>query len=352
VRNAKAKLELELSQDVKKTKFIIEAQGLSYSINGRKLIDQLDFEVKKGEKIGIIGANGSGKSTLVRLLIKEIEPDEGKIKHGTNLQITYFDQYRTSLNPNHSLKEIICPGGGDQVFLQGGAYLHVAAYLKKFMFDPKSLNDKVATLSGGQCNRLLLAKSLINPGNLFILDEPTNDLDMDSLEILLELLADYQGTLIVVSHDRDFLERLVTRTIVFANDEIVDCYGGYEDYVNHYQKTEHTKSKKLESKKPENKKQNNNAIKNASAADLPAAAPRKLSYKYVRLLESLPGEINDIENKIQDIENKLSNPDLYSKAPDEFARLSDYLLATQKELDEKMMLWLEVEEMNNNINNT
>ena len=191
---------------MQKTKFIIEAENISYNFPGKKLFDNFTFKVKKGEKIGVIGPNGIGKSTFIKILIKDIEPEAGKVKHGTNLEITYFDQYRSELNPTHSLKQTLCPTGGDQVFLKDQA-MHVAGYLKKFMFDPKILGDKVSTLSGGEANRLLLAKALINPGNFLILDEPTNDLDMDSLEMLLEILADYTGTLIIVSHDRDFLER-------------------------------------------------------------------------------------------------------------------------------------------------
>lgn len=207
--------------------------------------------------------------------------------------------------------------------------MHIAGYLKKFMFDPKILGDKVSTLSGGEANRLLLAKALINPGNFLILDEPTNDLDMDSLEMLLEILADYTGTLIIVSHDRDFLERLVTRTLVFTGEEIIDLYGGYTDYL-----TYHKKDIKVEK-----------CIKKKTIKNIPedTVKSQKLSYKYVRLLESLPIEIDQLEKNIMDIESKLFERDLYVLNNDKFNKLTDSLLKAKEMLDQKITEWLEVE---------
>lgn len=328
LQSAKAKLQIELAEQMQKTKFIIEAENISYNFPGKKLFDNFTFKVKKGEKIGVIGPNGIGKSTFIKILIKDIEPEVGKVKHGTNLEITYFDQYRSELNPTHSLKQTLCPTGGDQVFLKDQA-MHVAGYLKKFMFDPKTLGDKVSTLSGGEANRLLLAKALINPGNFLILDEPTNDLDMDSLEMLLEILADYTGTLIIVSHDRDFLERLVTRTLVFTGEEIIDLYGGYTDYLTYHKKD--IKVEKCIKKK---------TIKNISED---AVKPQKLSYKYVRLLESLPIEIEQLEKNIIDIESKLFEKDLYVLNNDKFNKLTTSLLKAKETLDHKITEWLEVE---------
>ena len=335
LKNAKAKLQIELEQEMQKTKFIIEAENISYSFPDKKLFDDFTFKVKKGEKIGVIGPNGIGKSTFIKILIKELEPHSGKVKHGTNLDVTYFDQYRSELNPDLSLKQTLCPNGGDQIMLKNNI-MHIASYLKKFMFDPKSLENKVSTLSGGEANRLLLAKALINPGNFFILDEPTNDLDMDSLEMLLDVLADYTGTLIVVSHDRDFLERLVTRTLVFTGDEIIDLYGGYTDYLKYYKK-DSIVEKKLKKKVPEN-------IKEASVK------PTKLSYKYVRRIESLPSEIEQLEQKIIEVESKLSQGDLYNSNIDSFNKLSALLDKSKLELDEKLEEWLELEIMKDNLN--
>ena len=334
LQSAKARLQIELAEEIQKTKFIIEAENISYNFPGKKLFDNFTFKVKKGEKIGVIGPNGIGKSTFIKILIKDIEPELGKVKHGTNLEITYFDQYRSELNPTHSLKQTLCPTGGDQIFLKDRT-MHVAGYLKQFMFDPKILEDKVSTLSGGEANRLLLAKALISPGNFLILDEPTNDLDMDSLEMLLEILADYTGTLIIVSHDRDFLERLVTRTLVFIGEEIVDLYGGYTDYL-----TYHKKDVKVEKH-----------VKKKIIENIPETAPKqqKLSYKYVRLLESLPLEIDQLEKKITELESELFEHDLYMLNNDKFNKLTDNLLKAKEELDQKMIEWLEVEAIKDNL---
>jgi len=330
LRDAKTKLQIELTQEAKKSQFIIEAENISFNYD----FHNFSFKVKKGEKIGVIGPNGSGKSTLIKILTKDLPPIEGKVKHGANLEITYFDQYRTELNKDHTIKLTLCPNGGDQVFLKNQT-MHVAGYLKNFMFDPRILNDKVSTLSGGEANRLLLAKALISPGNFLILDEPTNDLDTDSLEMLLEILAEYDGTLMIVSHDRDFLERLVTRTLVFTGDTIVDLYGGYENYLKYYKidntfnlKTDNKEKKKIDTVNLENSKKST-----------------KLSYKYQRLLEILPKEIEEIENNIVALETKLMQGDLYFKNPEAFYDYSKKLEKNKKLLDNKIHQWLEIENM-------
>lgn len=334
LRSAKARLQLELIEEVKKTKFIIEVENIAYSYPGKKLFDNFSFKVKKREKIGVIGPNGVGKSTFIKLLTKQITPDMGKVKLGTNIEITYFDQYRSELNPEHTLKFTLCPTGGDQIMLQGST-MHVAAYLKKFMFDPKAANNKVSTLSGGEANRLLLAKALINPGNLFILDEPTNDLDMDSLEMLLEILADYSGTLIVVSHDRDFLERLVTRTLIFSNEKIIDLYGGYNDYLKYHHQNNEVKVTNKKSEKSLDKEQKNSS--------------KKLSYKYVRLLEELPNQVEKMEAEIASIEQQLSVGDLYNTDHKKFNNLSVRHKELEIELNEKLSQWLEIEQIKKGI---
>lgn len=334
---AKTKLKAEIDAEVKKTKFIIEADNISFAYDDKPLVSNFSFRVIKGEKIGLIGANGSGKSTFVKLLTKEIEPAAGRVKHGTNLEISYFDQYRTLLNPSQSLRQVLCPTGGDQVFFQNGTSMHVAGYLKKFMFDPRQLSAKVATLSGGEANRLLLAKTLINPGNLLILDEPTNDLDMDSLEILLDLLVDYQGTLFIVSHDRDFLARLVTRTLIFKNGEITDLLGGFEDY-NAISFSEKPPCEKEEVRKP---------TLPVKPADRKA---ERLSYKDQRLLEILPEQIEDLERRISTLEKTLNDPDLYLSDPLEFDAVAKKLDEAGRELGSLLEKWAELEALASGIN--
>jgi ATP-binding cassette subfamily F protein uup len=246
------------------------------------------------------------------------------------LEISYFDQYRSTLNKEHSIKQILCPNGGDHVHFANGTDMHVATYLKKFMFNPKELDTKVSTLSGGEANRLLLAKTLINPGNLLILDEPTNDLDMDSLEILLEILSEFDGTAIVVSHDRDFLERLVTRTLVFEGQgKIIDLVGGYEDYLQFY------KSKEISVKSPKEAK---------PLQAKPKSVSSKLSYKDQRLLEVIPSQIEALEDENGQLEKALANPDLYSKNPEKYTSTREKLAANKTTISELTEKWIELEE--------
>lgn len=329
---AKLRLSPEELEEARKTRFILEVDNISFAYANRKIIDNFSFRVKKGEKIAIIGPNGSGKSTFIKLLIKELQTQTGRIRHGTNLEITYFDQHRINLNPSHTLQQTLIPSGGDQVFLSNNRTMHIAAYLKKFMFDPRLLSAKVSTLSGGEASRLLLAKALINPGNLLILDEPTNDLDMDSLEILLDILTEYSGTLLIVSHDRDFLDRLVTRSLIFTDNGIIDLIGGYEDYR---QFIEH---KSLPSK--------NRIIKTPRPAESRKALDqntKKLSYKYQRLLETLPIEIEELEKYIKNLEVQLSDSNLYPSDREKFNKLSKELQDSRKKLDELMQQWLDID---------
>lgn len=320
------KVQAEKSENISKSKFIIEADNISFNYLNTKIINNFSFRVTKGEKIGIVGSNGSGKTTFIKLLTKQIEPSSGIITHGTNLEISYFDQHRSELNPTETLQHTLCPTGGDQVFLPNKT-IHVAGYLKQFMFDPKLLTAKVSTLSGGESSRLLLAKTLINPGNLLILDEPTNDLDMDSLEILLDILSDYLGTLIVISHDRDFLNRLVTRTLVFSDGKITDTPGNYEDYRQFITQTTTT---------PKATKSLSKSIPNEEAK------PKKLSYKTQRLLETIPLEIEKLELEIKKLEHILDDHTLYLSNPNKFSEVSQTLAQNKHELDNLLTQWLEL----------
>jgi ATP-binding cassette subfamily F protein uup len=330
---AKQKMDPFTTDQAKKTKFIIEMDKVSFSYDFKIMLNEFSFKVQKGEKIGIIGPNGSGKSSFIKLLVKELIPTSGKIRYGNFLEISYFDQYRSTLNKEHSIKQILCPNGADHIYFANGKDMHVATYLKKFMFNPKELDTKVSTLSGGEANRLLLAKTLINPGNLLILDEPTNDLDMDSLEILLEILSEFDGTAIVVSHDRDFLERLVTRTLVFEGQgKIIDLVGGYQDYLQFY------KSKEIAPKLQKETK---------SVQAKPKSISSKLSYKDQRLLIIIPTQIEELENENITLEIELANPDLYSKNPDRYTNISDKLSANKEKISEMTEKWIELEEVSN-----
>ncbi len=303
----------------------------------KKLIDKFSLKILRGEKIGIIGRNGLGKSTLLKMMIGDILPDFGNVKQAKDISVSYFDQSRSQIKPKSTLQEILCESGGEYVNLANGKTRHVCGYLKDFLFDPKDVSTLAGTLSGGQQNRLLLAKTLANPGNFMILDEPTNDLDMDSLDMLQEYLMKYQGTLIVVSHDRDFLDNVVTSILAFEGDGVITNHiGGYSDYLeykNKYNKTADVKTVKFDNQKTE---KNTAETKNNNA--------KKLSYKLKLELEKLPAKIEKLELKIKELSNELSNTEDRNSA--NLAHISMEIAKYQKDLDIAEERWLELEDMN------
>jgi ATP-binding cassette subfamily F protein uup len=213
---------------------VIEAQSLFKTLGDKPLIQNFSTRILRGDRIGIIGPNGAGKTTLIRMLAGVLPPDSGNVRLGKTIDLIYFDQLRDGLKPNETLWQNLCETGGDHVMVQGQPR-HVMAYLKDFLFEEKQVRSPVSILSGGEKNRLALAKALTRPGNLLILDEPTNDLDMDTLDLLIEMVSDYSGTLLIVSHDRDFLDKLTTSIIGLEGDGIIrECVGGYQDYVRQY----------------------------------------------------------------------------------------------------------------------
>jgi ATP-binding cassette subfamily F protein uup len=312
------------------------------------ILNGFNLRVLRGDRIGILGRNGSGKTSFLKLLLGELQPDSGKIKLTKNVQIAYFDQNRRELDDNNTLWSTLCPGGGDHVDVFGKPR-HVCGYLKDFMFDPKDARNRVGTLSGGQKNRLMLAKVLANPGNLLILDEPTNDLDMDTLDMLEEVLSQYKGTLFVVSHDRDFLDQTVTKILAFEGDANVECHiGGYSDYLE-------AKGENKENKNQESRKSNGNESKNikskASASlnqdyKIPDSK-RKLSYKIQFELDNLPSKISNLEKELVHLNNILADYDLYMNNPELFDKSSRLLARKQIELEAAELRWLELDEMQN-----
>lgn len=329
-----AKIDLDPLTPLTGSKRVVEFKnvGKTFTRDGNKktILDNFNFTLIRGDKIGILGKNGSGKSTFLKLLIGEIEQDAGYIRRAKQLTYSYFDQNRSEIDPSKTLQDTLCPDGGQYLTFGEGAKartMHVCAYLKKFMFDPKMADHKVGTLSGGQQNRLLLAKILAEPASLMILDEPTNDLDMDTLDMLQELLADYKGTLVLVSHDRDFLDRTVTEVLAFEGDGQVQSYiGGYSDYIE--QSKPRTAPQKQVVKKEEPKK--------------PAA---KLSYKFKFELDNLPAKIEKLEHEISELDETLADSELYTTDPEKFdAAMKRYGKAKQ-ELEKAELRWIELEEM-------
>ena len=307
--------------------------SVSYSNSSNKIIKDLSIKITKNDRIGILGKNGTGKSTFLKTLIGELQPVSGTIKLKKNLEFSYFDQLRNDLNTNKSLKEILVPNGGDYLNVQGKER-HVCSYLKDFQFDPKRANDTILSLSGGQQNRLLLSKVLANPKTGLILDEPTNDLDLETLDLLTEMLSNYKGTLLIVSHDRDFLDQTVNKILYFeGNGKISLFLGGYSDFLNNKTNEKETKSKKIKS--IDTKKQNKN---------------EKLSFKFKYELENMPIETEELGIEIKKIKNELKDNNLYINDPERFEEITTQLSILENDFEKKETRWLELLEMEQAIN--
>ena len=304
------------------------------------ILDKFNLRILRGDRVGILGKNGSGKTTFLKLLLGEVAPEAGKIKLAKNVEISYFDQKRRDLDNDNTLWGTLCPDGGDYVDVFGKPR-HVCGYLKDFMFNPKSARDKVGTLSGGQQNRLMLAKVLANPGSFLILDEPTNDLDMETLDMLEEVLSQYKGTLFVVSHDRDFLDQTVTKILAFEGDGNVEGYiGGYSDYLE--------EKNKNSVDVPNDKKNNNKPITekpNTKQKVSNLKLSKKLSYKLQYEFDNLPTKILGLEKDLTQLNQFLADPALYMENPESFDKYSRKLAKKQKELEEAELRWLEIDDM-------
>lgn len=307
------------------------------TIVGRTIVEGFTTRILRGDRIGIIGPNGAGKTTLLKMLIGELKPDSGHVRVGKALTLAYFDQERSLLDPKATLKSTLCESGGDLVRV-GRSMRHVRGYLKDWLFDPREAEARVATLSGGQGNRLMLAKVLATPSDLLILDEPTNDLDMDTLDLLQGLLADYAGTLILVSHDRDFLDKTVSSTIVLEGDGRVKEYaGGYADYL----------VQRRDRPAPATRRPAAAAKRAGSKAPREAAANpepvTRLSYKDRRALNLLPEKIAALEAEIAALEAELSDRGLYGADPGRFAQAAARLEAARADLSAAEDRWLALE---------
>jgi ABC transport system ATP-binding/permease protein len=297
----------------------------------RVIADDVSFLVSRKDRIGVIGPNGAGKTTLLRMLLGYEEPDIGRVKMGFGVEPVYFDQRRRQLNPDDTLWSTLCPGGGDTVEVHGKPR-HVVSYLRDFMFADRQATAKVSTLSGGERNRLLLAKLFASSHNLLVLDEPTNDLDVETLDLLQEELADYDGTILLVSHDRDFLDRTVTSIMAVEGDGTVEEYvGGYQDYL------------RQRGIAPETAKLKPNKTPKSGSGEKPKTKSGKLSYKDDRELGQLPDRIAALETKVEMLARDLADPDLYVRDPDGFQAKTDGLSAAQAELEAAEERWLELE---------
>ncbi|HHE9997906.1 TPA: ABC transporter ATP-binding protein [Haemophilus influenzae] len=337
-----AKLQLDTSS--RSGKIVFEMENVSYEIAGKTLLKDFSTTILRGDKIALVGANGCGKTTFIKLLLGEIQPTSGKIRCGTKLDIAYFDQYRADLDPEKTVMDNVADGKQD--IEVNGVKRHVLGYLQDFLFPPKRAMTPVKALSGGERNRLLLAKLLLKPNNLLILDEPTNDLDVETLELLEEILTDYQGTLLIVSHDRQFIDNTATECYLFEGEGRLNKYvGGFFDakqqQANFWASKaveEQAKAKKTESLKEENTVKNDRTSKPKSV---------KLSYKEQRELEQLPQLLEELETKIAELQAEIADPAFFQQFHDITDAKLKALSDAEAELEKAFLRWEELEEKKN-----
>ena len=332
LKGARGELSMGLASGGLSGQRVAEAKGITKAFGDRVVLKGFSTRILRGDRIAVVGPNGAGKTTLVKILLGELAPDAGEVKLGTNLEVAYIDQARAAVSGDATLKDILAPGG-DQVMVRGRPK-HVAAYAKEFLFGENQLRQPVRSLSGGERNRLLLARALAQPANVLVLDEPTNDLDMDTLDLLEDLLADYDGTLILVSHDRDFVDRLATSTIgLDGSGRAVETPGGWQDFTS--QNPGFFAPPTLTTPAP----------RAAPKAQRPAqAAPSKLSYKDQRRLAELEALIDALPGRITALEGGLADPGLYQRDPAAFDRQSGALASARAELAAAEEEWLALEE--------
>lgn len=327
-RNLQGKVQAQIGQAEASGKVVLEANKLSYGFDEQPLIKNFSTTLLRGDKIGIIGPNGVGKTTLIKLLLGELSPQKGTIKQGTNLQIVYFDQHRAQFDNEKNLRENIAPGS-DFVEINGQRK-HVISYLQDFLFTPLQIQKPVKVLSGGERNRLLLARLFAQASNLLVLDEPTNDLDAETLELLEELLIDYAGTLILISHDRSFLNAVVTRSIVFENGAIGEYAGGYDDWL--IQRPEPV------AEKPHEQAPTKPAPVPREEAK-PVAKLKKLSYKEQRELEQLPLLIEQLETQLAELQLFMTMPTFYQQDAAKITAKQQALEQLAAELEKAFARW-------------
>ncbi|WPZ15787.1 ATP-binding cassette domain-containing protein [Nitratireductor rhodophyticola] len=333
-RGAEGVATMAASDAAESGKLVIEAKGLAKAYDGLQVVKDFSTRILRGDRVGLVGPNGAGKTTLINLLTGKLEPDEGSLRLGANLEIAILDQKR-ALDPLETLSHFLTDGRGDSVVVNGQER-HVVSYMKDFLFKPEQARTPIRELSGGERARLVLARLLARPANLLVLDEPTNDLDMETLDLLQELVEDFPGTVLLVSHDRDFLDRTVTSTIAPAGDgRWIEYAGGYSDMMAQ-RKGEELERRKARSAEQQKAKPAGNAGGSKSAA-------KKLSYKQKFALETLPKKIDELADEIAALEEKLADPNLYTRDAAAFQRFSkelDTARASREKMEEE---WLELE---------
>lgn len=336
-RQAVGQAKLSIAKAEDSGKMVFEAESIKKYFDNRPIVTNFSIRILRGDCVAIIGPNGAGKTTLLKMLIGSEDVDSGVIRRGSGLEIAYFDQTRAQLDPNDTPWGVLCPQGGDQVSV-GGRQRHVVSYMKDFLFDEAQARTPIRALSGGERNRLLLAQLFAKPANVLVLDEPTNDLDLETLDLLQEVLSAFEGTVLLVSHDRDFVDRIATSTIVMAgNGEALEYVGGFSDARD---QSAFDGMEAESARKPKPKKN----AEQTGAERRPKLSRRNLGYKDQRELDGLPDKISVLTNSVEQHAAALSDPELYAGDPDRFARITEDLEKARVALAQAEERWLELEE--------
>lgn len=326
--------QMQLDDSLRSGKMVFEAEHLGYDWGRQKIVEDFSFQVQRGDKVALVGPNGSGKSTLLKLLLGELSPTRGSLRCGTKLEVAYFDQYRQTLDPEKSVMDNLADG--KQEVTVNGQSRHVMGYLQDFLFPPKRAFTPVKALSGGEKNRLLLARLFLKPANLLVLDEPTNDLDVETLELLEELIANYKGTLFLVSHDRAFIDNTVTQTWLFAGEgQLIKAVGGYQDLQNQLARQSHSSVVVKEEKPVEKPKKRQKENKSRVG----------LSYKQKRELDELPEKIAQVEKDLEGLQTQVSDVGFFSQDVKVTQSILEQLKAAEEQLEMLFNRWEELEEL-------
>jgi ATP-binding cassette subfamily F protein uup len=334
-RGAAGKAVIDAAQAEKSGALVIEADNIGKAFGARPIIDDFSIRIMRGDRIGIVGPNGAGKTTLIKVLSGALAPDSGQVQLGANVQMATLDQGRESLDPTRTLGEALTGGRGDTLVIRGQSR-HVVGYMRDFLFAPEQVRTPLGVLSGGERGRLTLARALAKPSNLLVLDEPTNDLDLETLDVLEEMIGDYAGTVILISHDRDFLDRTVNAVILSEGDgQWTEYAGGYTDMLAQ-------RGQRIARKRPERPKP---AAPAGSVPPAPEPRPgkRRLSFHEKHALETLPRKIAMLQGRIAQLQQRLDDPNLYARDREAFAEVSNSLATTQLELASAEEKWLKLE---------
>jgi len=340
-REVRNQSKMNITQGDRSGKLVFEAEDVSVAFGDKVIINNLNLLITRNDRLAFIGANGTGKSTLIKLIMEKLKATSGKMRSGVNLEIAYFDQHREALDVNKTVQEIV--GEGKQEVEVNGKSRHVLGYLQDFLFSPKRARTPVRALSGGEKNRLLLARLFLRPSNLLILDEPTNDLDIETLELLEEVVANYAGTVILVSHDRDFVNNCVSSCLYFdGTGQINQIVGGYDDVDSYLALKEEERQRHLSTI---NKKE---AKQSATPAVQKAASPavkKKLSFKETKELEELPKIIDELENEIADLQEQVNQSDFFSQDEKHTKKILNQLSEKESKLDTAYSRWQALDEL-------